>query len=302
MQMTGMRLTQLVAAVALVVGAAGAAPAAEFDRTVPVSKGTRLDVRLFGGEVVVRAWDKDAVRVRATHFRLDTIEIATARDALTVRTRAAGGAPHAIDFTIDVPSWMAITVGGTYLDVSIEGTRGDVTAETVRGDIKVVGGAGTIVLKSVDGQVSLDDGRGRVELHAVNEGGIRATGVKGDLVAETVNGEVTLERVEGATVEVSTVGGDISWDGTMTPGGRYQFATHSGGIDVSLDPQASVSVNVRAYQGVFRARLAVELPSAAARSKRFSFVLGTGASRLDLETFTGTITIRGRTERPARRR
>ena len=36
------------------------------DQTVPVQKGTRLDINNFAGDVKIVAWDRDAVRVEAT--------------------------------------------------------------------------------------------------------------------------------------------------------------------------------------------------------------------------------------------
>jgi DUF4097 and DUF4098 domain-containing protein YvlB len=280
----------VLAVLGAIAGAVGA-DAAEFDRTVPATRGTRLEVRLFGGEIVVHAWEKDAVRVRATHFRTDEIDLRTEGQTITVRARARMGSPHAIDFDINVPTWMAVDLAGTYLDVAVDGTEADVTAKTVRGDIRVKGGAGTVTLESIDGEVAVDGARGRIDLSSVNNG-IRATALRGDVLADTVNGSVKLQEIAATTVEVSTTSGDILWDGTIADNGHYQFATHTGAIDVSLAEQANVTVNVRAFQGVFRASFPVNLPAGAASHKRFGFAIGSGAARLDLETFGGTISLR----------
>ena len=39
------------------------------DQTVKVAKGTKLDVNNFAGDVIVKVWDKDAVRVEVTPLR-----------------------------------------------------------------------------------------------------------------------------------------------------------------------------------------------------------------------------------------
>jgi len=270
---------------------AAAAEAAEFDRTVSVPRGTRLDVRLYAGQVVVRAWDRDAVRVRATHFTSDEIDLRTIGRAIAVRAHARRGTPHGIDFEIDVPAWMAVDVAGTYLDVAVEGTAADVAAETVRGDVHVKGGAGSLKLKAIDGEVVLEGARGRAELSSTNDG-IRVTGFTGEIIADTVNGSVKLRAIQSISIEVGTFGGDISWEGTISDDGRYQFATHTGGVDVSLDDRVNATVSVRAFEGTFRAAFPVNLPDEASRHRRFSFVLGSGAAHLDLETFGGTISLR----------
>jgi len=239
----------------------------------------------------VRGWNRDQVRVQATHFRTDTIDVRAVGRAITVRARARLGTPHAIDVDIDVPVWMAVTIAGTYVDISVAGTRADVTAETVRGDVKVTGGVGAMTLKSIEGEVVLDGGEGRADLTAVNNG-VRVTGWRGDLLAETVSGSVKLQGLQSTSVEVGTIGGDVSWDGPMSEHGRYQFATHDGDIDVTVPARDNAAVSVRAFEGHFRPTFPVQLPGDWARRKRFTFVLGTGTARLDLETFRGTISLR----------
>jgi hypothetical protein len=280
----------VLAAVAL-VAAAAPARAEEFTRTLQVARGVRLDVRLFGGGIVVRAWDREQVRVHATHFRTDRIEVRAAGQAVTVRARSEQGAPHAIDLDIDVPAWMAVGVSGTYVDVSVSGTKADVRAETVRGDIHVRGGAGAITLKTIEGEAVLEGAEGTATLHAVNDG-VRVTGFRGTLFVETVNGGVKLEGTRSLSIVVGTVGGDVSWDGPIADGGQYQFATHYGDIDVHASPRENATVSVRAFDGQFRSTLPAAAGAATGRQKRFSFVLGTGAARLELETFRGVISVR----------
>src|SRR5436190_21975229 len=88
------------------------------DQTVPVAKGTKLDVNNFAGDVSIKVWDKDAVRVEVNHSDRETIDIRQGEQSVTIRSRSLrGGPPHSLDYTISVPSWMAISVGGTYADV-----------------------------------------------------------------------------------------------------------------------------------------------------------------------------------------
>ena len=279
------------ALLACVLWTAAVAQAAEFDRTVPVRTGARLDLRLFGGEVVVKAWDRDAVRVRATHFSTDTIEVKAEGELVAIRARSRVGAPHAIDFQIEVPAWMAVSLTGTYIDVRVEGTRAGVIAETVRGDVFVRGGEGQLRLKSVEGEVALEGATGRAELNAVNDVA-RVSGFEGDLLVETVSGTVKVQGGRPRTAVVSTVSGDIAWDAPLAAAGRYELATHGGDIDVALADGASAAVGVRAFEGHVRCALPVKLPEGGAARKRFTFTLGGGAARLELETFTGTISIR----------
>src|SRR5262249_39666287 len=87
------------------------------DQTVNVAKGTKLDVNNFAGDVIVKVWDRDAVRVEATHSDRETVDIKQGEQTLSVRSRSTrGGPPRSLDYTITVPKWMAIAVGGNYAD------------------------------------------------------------------------------------------------------------------------------------------------------------------------------------------
>ncbi len=44
------------------------------DQTVDVTKGTRLVLTNNAGEVVVRSWDKDQVRIQATHSARESVD------------------------------------------------------------------------------------------------------------------------------------------------------------------------------------------------------------------------------------
>jgi DUF4097 and DUF4098 domain-containing protein YvlB len=181
---------------------------------------------------------------------------------------------------------MALTLTGVYTDIKVDGAENEVTAESVQGEITVRGGSGNVSLKTVQGTVTLEKARGRIDLRSVNEE-INATDVSGDLSAETVNGDIRLIGIESANVDANTVNGDVTYDGTIKDGGRYRFATHDGDLSVAVPEKANVSVAVGTFNGDFNACFPVQLRE---RTKhRFSFTIGSGSARLELESFDGDI-------------
>ena len=77
------------------------------DQTVQVSKGAKLDVNNFAGDVLIKVWDRDAVRVEVTHSDRESVDIKQADQIVIVRSRSArGGPPRSLDYNITVPSWM----------------------------------------------------------------------------------------------------------------------------------------------------------------------------------------------------
>jgi DUF4097 and DUF4098 domain-containing protein YvlB len=261
------------------------------DQTVQVTKGTKLDVNNFAGDVMVKVWDRDAVRVEVNHSDREAVDVKQSDQTVTVRSRSLrGGPPRSLDYTITVPKWMAIGVSGTYADVSLDGAGGDVTIETTRGDIRVIGGSGFVSLKSVQGEIALEKARGRVEIRTVNEG-IRLADINADLSAETTNGSIILDRVDSANVDLYTVNGNISYDGPIKDKGLYRLTTHNGMIAVALPERVNAVLTVRTYNGSFRSTFPLKTDDQNPR-KRFSVTLGNGSAHLELESFGGTIALR----------
>jgi DUF4097 and DUF4098 domain-containing protein YvlB len=267
------------------------------DQTVDVAKGTRLVLSNNAGEAVVRSWDRDQVRVQATHSDRERLDIQTADMTLRIRGRTARGPSSLIDYQITVPRWMPVNLSGTYLESTIEGTTAEVTVETVHGNVRVVGGSGTISVRSVEGTISVEKAAGKVQATTVNEG-IRLANVSGDMTAETTNGDIVIENAQTTSLDASTVNGDVTFNGTIRDGGAYRLTTHGGDIRVGLGGAPNATVFVRTFQGDFGADFPIQLPegqSPRSGSKRFNFTLGTGSARIELQSFNGDIVVARKT-------
>ena len=258
-------------------------------QTVDVTRGTRLVLNNFAGEVIVRAWDKDAVRVDARHPRSVTVQVERKGDAIEVSTPSGRSLlSGSIDYEISVPSWMPLRLTGTYLFVSIEGVQADIQVETVRGDVTVRGGAGSVSLKSIEGEVSLERATGRIELSSA-EGDVTVTDCGGEITAETLEGLLSLTRLTASMVEASTIDGEIVYDGPIAAQGQYRFTTHDGDVLLRLPENTGASVTVRTYDGKFESSFAAQPSSDFKRGRRVTFTLGKGGAEIDIEAFDGQI-------------
>ncbi len=262
------------------------APAQQTDTTLPVRAGARLEVNNFGGSIAVKAWSRSAVRIVASHSSRDRILIDASDQFVRVKSEGRRGPAQVVDYDITVPTAMALSLTGVYTDIEVQGVQGEVTAETVQGEVKVSGGAGTVSLKSVQGAVTLENAKGRIDLSSVNEA-ITGRGIAGDISAETVNGDIELRQIESGNTEANTVNGDITYDGTITDGGRYRFSTHDGDLRIAVPEKANVSVSVSTFNGDFSACFPVQLTGKT--KHRFNFTIGSGSARLEVETFDGDI-------------
>jgi hypothetical protein len=283
------------------LGALAAAPAAQertprapqTDQTVPVSRGTRLTVDNRAGEVVVRTWDKDALRVQARHASRTRVNVRTTPAGVRVAASAQTGPAGSVDYEITAPAWMPMKIEGEFIFVTVDGAQSEVAVETIRGDIVLKGGSGSISAKTIQGEILVEGGRGKINLSSVNQG-IKVTGASGEITAETTNGSISLVRIESTSVDVATVNGDVVYEGTLADTGRYSFSTHNGDITMTVPETANATFNVRTYIGEFGTALSLKGParSELRPGRRATYTLGNGGAEVDMESFGGAIRLR----------
>jgi DUF4097 and DUF4098 domain-containing protein YvlB len=263
------------------------------DQTVTVARGTRLLIDNFAGEVTVRGWDRDSVRVQARHASRAKVNLRTVPTGLRVSSSAEHGPPGSIDYEISAPVWMAIKVDGQFNFVTIEGTQAEVSVETIRGDVVVKGGNG-VTAKSVEGDVTVEGAKGKITLNSINQG-VTINGASGEIYAETVNGPIVLSRIDAANVEASTINGNITYEGSAVNSGRYRLTSHNGSITVAVPESSNATFAVRSYHGGFNSNLPVKGgvdPREVRKGRRVQFTLGNGSAEFELESFNGGIRLR----------
>jgi DUF4097 and DUF4098 domain-containing protein YvlB len=195
-----------------------------------------------------------------------------------------------VDFDVTVPQDMALTLSGTYTEITVDGVRGPISAETVDGEVNVRGGSGIITLHSIQGSVTLADATGRIEVNSVNED-VELSNVSGQIKAETTNGEVRLTGIKSASVEATTINGDVLYEGTITDGGTYVFNSHNGDITVSVPEGANVTLSLATANGEIDPSFALPFTGTPGKH-RYTFKLGTGSARMEAESFQGDIELR----------
>ena len=156
----------------------------------------------------------------------------------------------------------------------------------------VKGGTGAVTAKSIMGEVIVEGARGRVTASSVNES-VRVASSSGDIFAESSNGHITLSQITSENVDVSTINGNVAFDGSPAARGRYRFATHNGNITIGVPESSNVTFTVRTYQGRFTSSLNLTGPprSEVRQGRRTTYTLGNGSAEMELESFGGAIRI-----------
>lgn len=276
----------MYAAILMAAALGGPAPL-QADTVIPVDRGARLEVDNFRGEVVVEVWGRSAIQVDGDLSGDQILDVGRSGSVVRIRPRTRSGGPREADLQIRVPEWLDVHIEGNQLDVSVRGTRAEVSVETVGGDVQVEGGAGLVNVRSIQGELEIRGARGRVEAVSVNEE-ITLEDVDGEIYVETTNGDVTMRGIRSGSTRATTVNGDIEYDGTIRDNGRYVFSTHNGDLEVSVPGSANTTVSVSTFQGEFESDFPVRLTGTGPH-RQFTFTLGSGSARMELESFNGEI-------------
>jgi DUF4097 and DUF4098 domain-containing protein YvlB len=272
--------------VLLVLAVSASLLASDTDTTITVQRGQRLELSTHSGDVVIHTWARSAVRVQTSGSSRSHLAIDQTASVINIHSAGGRRGPLNLDYTLTIPSWMAVRLSGVTAEMRLEGVQGSVSAETVEGDVVVVGGGGLVSLRSVQGDVSLRDAKGKIDVNSVNSD-VSVRNASGELQAETVNGDINLIQVQSDNVEASTVNGDINYDGTIRASGRYRMTTHNGDVTIVIPEGTGAQISVSTFQGDFESAFPVTLTER--HGKRFDFTIGNGSARIELESFGGTI-------------
>jgi hypothetical protein len=281
------RRAVLLLALAIGVSLPLAAQARVLDTTLTVSRPGVVSLTSHAGEVLVRTWDRSAVRVVAEYEPGTRVQVRRHGPRVSIATESEDDDP-AIEFRVTLPPWMPLRLDGVNVSVNARGVTGGMAVSTINGEIRVVDGQGALSLESVQGEIVVRRSGGRIQAHAIN-GVIELDQVRGAIVAETVNGEILLRRVVSDSIAASTVNGALCFDGALRAGGVYRFTTHNGDIAIGIADGSDARVSVATYSGDFVSDFPVRKPR---ESNRFAFQIGSGGALLDLESFQGKIRLR----------
>jgi len=214
------------------------------------------------------------------------------------------GSGNNIQYEVRVPAQTQVWIDTSGGGISVSGIRGDVRTDTSGGGISVTDVVGNVDADSSGGGITLRDIQGNVRADT-SGGGVDATSITGSVRATSSGGSIELERVSG-DIDADTSGGGI---GIVEAGGRINadtsgggieasfargnsrggsLSSSGGGIDVSIDPGADLSIE--ASGSAVRTDLPLAVRGEIERGS-LSGTLGKGGNTLRLHTSGGSVRI-----------
>jgi len=267
------------------------------DTTYAFDKRGTVSLSLGDGEIIVTAWNRDEVRVRARSERTEMrMEATTSRLSLELARPRSGDSRY----EVTVPVGVRVSARATNGDISITGTRGGVDASSQSGDITIEDVTDMLDVSTLSGDVSARSIVGHVDIRSTS-GTLSLVDVKGDVEAASVSGDVILRNVVARYVRGKSTSGDITFDGAVDSTGRYELASHSGDVSLLIPATTGAQLTVATYNGSIDSDFPITLKPGEhgiGAARRFTFEIGKGDARISAESFSGDIAIRSIGRKP----
>ncbi|MDP9206030.1 MAG: DUF4097 domain-containing protein [Gemmatimonadota bacterium] len=269
------------------------------DTTVRLDRGGAVDLSLISGKIRVTGWDRPDVRISASIDRgMLRFDANSSRVTLSVDQSDdnRGHGRHNVGdarYEVSVPRGSRLVLEAVSGDVAATGSQGEIEATSVSGDVDVSGGVREVSVEAVSGSVHAGQVNGNLRAESVS-GDVRVETVTGNVEATSVSGSIRLVGVQSKDVRTETVSGDVTYSGSIDPGGKYSFETHSGTVRLNIPRGAGAHFSVETFSGDISSDFPVTVPPYSGRGRkegRVDFTIGDGRARVDAQTFSGSIVI-----------
>lgn len=242
-----------------------------------------------GGSLRVEGWPADSIHVTGETEAGEFFFFgrgAAAKLGLQGREEDVHGR-----LVVRVPENATVWIRTGTADVAVRGLGGSLDVHSVSGAVDVEGRPANLYAESMGGDVHL-----RVESEIVRAqagtGRLVFSGTAGDLTLSTVSGDLAVETPDLRRGRLTTVDGDIRFDGAVGPGGSLAGETHAGDVTLRLPVDLAADFELSTFEGRIRAPLADASdvgPVGASGRRVLRFETGTGGAEVTVRSYSGSI-------------
>jgi DUF4097 and DUF4098 domain-containing protein YvlB len=282
----------------------------QIDTTVRLDRGGAVDLSLISGKIRVTGWDRAEVKISASiesgrlRFSSNSSRVSLSVDDSDDEGRKGRRHNNMGDarYDVSVPRGSRLILEAVSGDITAKGSQGEIEASSVSGDVDVTDGVRAVSAEAVSGSVHAAQVNGSLRSETVS-GDLRVENVTGDLEASSVSGNIRMVGIQSKDVRTETVSGDIIYNGTIEPSGRYGFESHSGTLRLNIPRGAGAQFSVETFSGELETDFPVTIPGGRALRKegRVEFTIGDGRAKITAQTFSGNIMINNGSDSTTRR-
>jgi DUF4097 and DUF4098 domain-containing protein YvlB len=283
----------------------------KISKSFKVGPSGTLDVANVSGDVIVTEGGTDTIVIDAVkkfrgpaadakdQFARATIEMVERAGRVEVKTTYTGRNTRvSIDYSVTAPAGTSVFAHSMSGDVKVTNIKGEVRADTVSGNATATGTPAATLVRTMSGDATA------IGIDHQNE--LRVSTISGNVIirsararsvdADSTSGDVALTDVICDRALVKAFSGDITYTGSLSKAGRYQFQSQSGEIQLTLVGTSGFELDASTFSGSIRSDFPVTLPAGQpvggqGMRKSVRGVVGTGGPTLSIKAFSGDITI-----------
>ncbi|GEM_PF-3258853 len=289
---------------------------ARWTRTLSLPPGSRLDLTNIAGNVTLLGTAGRQLRLAAVKevagpagesaralLEAIRIELTGGDESAEVRVthppaaeirrltgRQSDAALIGVSFTVELPRDCDVSITTGSGDITARDTGGDVRLETRSGEVLVTDAAGVVEAGSMQGDIRIERA---AEVRYVNtvSGGIVLVAIAGSIKATCVSGDIEIRGGTPLSVDASSTGGGIRWEGAVPAESSFALSSHSGAIEFIAAPGAGFTISLSTVSGNIVAPLDLDLQGQNVSRRSVSGTWGVPRAQVTLTTFSGDITL-----------
>jgi len=281
----------------LAIGAAGAIEIKNLSGNVKVTAGSGRDATV---EIVRHArgrTDADA-RLGLERVKAD-IQVSGSRAVIRADYANERQSTYSvsIDMIISAPVGTRVSINSVSGDIAVSGVKGELSVKTISGDVTLTNVGTVLDAKTASGSVTITGAAGdsALEVEAIS-GDLTLKQVKArSIKASTVSGNISASDISCETATFNALSGDASFAGDLAKNGRYEITSHSGDVHFTPTGPLGYSLSASSFGGDIHPPAGFQPDATASKRRRtVSGKVGDGSATVNLQTFSGDITIGAR--------
>jgi DUF4097 and DUF4098 domain-containing protein YvlB len=285
-------------------------------RTIDVGPSGELAISNISGDIRIEASSGDTITVEATktlHGGADPelldaidVDISVTGDRVRIETRYPRDRRHrhgdrhgggvSIDYRLSVPRGTEVEAQSVSGDVTVIGVEGETNAHSVSGDVTIRDAKRLEEAKSVSGDVEVRSSGSEEETEIASVSGeVTASDIQAEeLTISSVSGDVRIENASCERGSLESVSGDLVYSGRIVSGGRYEFESHSGDVEITIGEDVGFELEASTFSGDLESDFEMRVTSSDRSGKTLNGVVGDGSAFIEVSTFSGDLELRRR--------
>jgi hypothetical protein len=267
----------------------------KIDKQLPAAKDGTVEISNVAGSVQVTGWDKAEIEVTGTlgrnTERLDfTANGRRGKIEVVLPHNAHDTGPT--DLRISVPRDSRVEVTTVSASIDVDEVVGELELQSVSGEVAVVGRPAGASVQTVSGDIRVASGATRTHAETVS-GAIDIRRAQGSVEIHSVSGDASVEADGVDHLSFDSVSGNLTGEVAPAPGGTLNLNSHSGDIELRLPRDANADFNINTFSGHIDSDFGGQ-PRKSHRhgpGQELSFTLGSGDAHVEIDTFSGHVSL-----------